>query len=105
MITGEILKALVARLRLRRYKAETLESTYSEVDIKTTSSLVDGEGLPECPETLQPSGLTWNEKLWRQGPILGISALLLAIGCVFAALIVLIVSDGQPTAAWESAPV
>lgn len=105
MITGEILKAIIARLRLQRYKAETSESAYSEVDAKTASSLVDGEGLPEFSEIPQPSGLTWHETFWRQGPILGIFALLLAIGCVFAAMFVLIVSDGQPTASWESTPV
>lgn len=98
-------QATVARLRLRQYRAEVPDSLYSELDKKIAPSLVDANCIAEFRDKQYPKGLTWRQTYWRRGPLLGISALILAFGCIFAALAVLLVSDGQPIAKWESKPV
>lgn len=100
MDVGNIFKKVLTHLWVRQYKPEASESPYSEVDVNMESSSLDPKGFSIASETPHPSGLTWHPKFWRQGPILGISALVLAVGCIFAALIVLVVSDGQPTSKW-----
>ncbi|KAM0713913.1 hypothetical protein Q7P37_010875 [Cladosporium fusiforme] len=67
-------KTTIARLRLHRPKAETSDSTYSQVDAKTTPSLVEQDYIANYPDERHPEGLTWRQTYWRQGPVLGISA-------------------------------
>ena len=84
-----------SRLRSRRAGEE------NTLDPSSVNERLTVEGPTSCNE----AGLTWKETYWRQGPLLGVTALVLAVGCTFAALAVLEASDGQPTADWKSNPV
>ena len=42
----------------------------------------------------------WRQSFWRHGPILSVAALVLATACIFIALAVIKIPDGQPTAYW-----
>lgn len=46
----------------------------------------------------------WQPGVWRRFPILGISSLSLAIAAIVAAVVILIISDGQEVSAWLIQP-
>ena len=47
---------------------------------------------------------TWRPTFFQQRPLVGIAALCVTIGCVFASLAVLVVSDGQAVVEWSIQP-
>ena len=47
---------------------------------------------------------TWNPQALQIRPLVGLAAICVTVGCVFASLVVLIYSNGQGTADWPLSP-
>ncbi|KAH8807889.1 hypothetical protein F5884DRAFT_790385 [Xylogone sp. PMI_703] len=49
-------------------------------------------------------GNAWLPGFWQQFPCKGIFSLTGCVGCIIASIVVLVVSDGQPTSSWRLSP-
>lgn len=47
---------------------------------------------------------TWRPTVLQQRPLVGVAALCVTIGCIFASLAVLVASDGQAVTSWSIQP-
>lgn len=83
--------------------------------VRTPNNEIPGTSPEPAARPIQPAIRVWKsvwarpEDTWHPTPmqirpLVGVAGIVLAIACAFASLVVLIVSDGQPTADWPISP-
>lgn len=102
----------------------TVTTTYPTVSQSPTSKvskngpLVQSQELPMLRSTTRPphpavvlwkalwhpNQHTWNPRALQIRPLVGMAAICVTVGCVFASLMVLLRSDGQATEDWSLSP-
>lgn len=70
----------------------------------TASSGSNGTPHDTLPSRNASRRLTWRPNFFQPRPFAGIAGLCVTVGCVFASLAILMVSDGQPVDSWTIEP-
>ncbi|RFU27228.1 hypothetical protein B7463_g9107, partial [Scytalidium lignicola] len=77
-------------------------SSNSDDDSSRQNKPPEYRGAGDFPQSM--NGNPWLPGFWRQFPLKGISSLLGCVACIIASVVILVVSDGQPTSSWSLSP-
>ncbi|KAE8453901.1 hypothetical protein EG329_007677 [Mollisiaceae sp. DMI_Dod_QoI] len=96
--------------KIRRKPVSVTSNTYQvqsesslEEPVRQTENKMESNSPPEVPPPAY-DGNMWSPGLWGQFPYRGAIALLGALACIVASIVVLVVSDGQPISSWTVSP-